>query len=175
MPTVDYTAREFNGASQEEAQKYAEHWLSMGWTYEIVTVNDSFWGKVTSGDMKQEPKDTKVTIVGYQTRDSGDRTQYASGMVRDRNDDKTRYDLVIPKEGVCMFDRWAELLTRGAAKYAARNWEKANSQEEYEEFIQSAWRHFRKWDRGDQDEDHAAAVFFNIQGAEYVRGKLEGI
>lgn len=117
----------------------------------------------------------KVRVVGYQTKDSGDRTQYASGMVRDRNDDKTRYDLIIPLDGECMLDRWAELLTRGAAKYEARNWEKANSQEELDEFIQSAWRHFRKWLRGDQDEDHGAAVFFNVQGAEYVRRKLEGI
>jgi hypothetical protein len=110
--------------------------------------------------------------VEFITKDSGDRTQYSSGMVRDRNDDKTRYDLLIPKDGVAMLDRWAELLTRGAEKYAARNWEKANSRGEMDEFLQSAWRHFRKWVRGDQDEDHAASVFFNIQGYEYVRGKL---
>lgn len=119
---------------------------------------------------------TKVTIVGYQgkfeTRDSGDRTLYDSGMVRDRNDDKTRYDLIIPLDGECMLDRWAELLTRGAAKYEPRNWELANSQQELDEFIQSAWRHFRKWLRGDTDEDHASAVFFNIQGAEYVKEKI---
>lgn len=128
--------------------------------------------------------DQKVTIVGYtggvsdrgylpyQTRDSGDRTLYDSGMIRDRNDDKTRYDLLIPLDGVCMLDRWAELLTRGAEKYEARNWELANSQRELDEFIASGWRHWRKWIAGDQTEDHAAAVFFNIQGAEYVKGKL---
>ena len=126
---------------------------------------------MTTNEPIQNPK---VTIVGYQTRDSGDRTQYASGMVRDRNDDKTRYDLVIPLDGECMLDRWAELLTRGAAKYEARNWEKANSQQELDEFIQSAWRHFRKWLRQDPEdlEDHAAAIYFNVQGAEYVREKI---
>jgi len=43
--------------------------------------------------------------------------------------------------------------------------------EEYEDFRASAFRHFIKWMKGQTDEDHAAAVFFNIQGAEYVKGR----
>jgi hypothetical protein len=86
-------------------------------------------------------------------------------MVRDVTDDKTDYTLVLDGP---MFDRWAEHLTKGAVKYDARNWMKAAGEDEYNRFKQSALRHFLQWFRGEQDEDHAAAVFFNINGAEYV-------
>ena len=33
-------------------------------------------------------------------------------------------------------------------------------------------RHFMQWICGEQDEDHAVAVMFNIQGAEYCKWKL---
>jgi hypothetical protein len=39
---------------------------------------------------------------------------------------------------------------------------------EYDRFRESAFRHFMLWYLGHVDEDHAAAVFFNINGAEYV-------
>lgn len=97
-------------------------------------------------------------------KDSGERVEFDSGMMRDSGD-KTRYDLVFDGP---MFERWAEHLTAGARKYTARNWMLADGDEEYERFRQSAVRHFVQWLRGDQDEDHAAAVIFNINGAEYV-------
>lgn len=109
----------------------------------------------------------------YTTKDSGERTSFASGMVRDITEGKTRYDLIIPND--CqdpMFKRWAELMTRGAEKYGSRNWEKASGEEELARFKESAFRHFVQWYLGQTDEDHASAVFFNIQGAEYVKEKL---
>jgi hypothetical protein len=45
---------------------------------------------------------------------------------------------------------------------------KARGLEEYERFRESAFRHFLQWFNGETDEDHAAAVYFNINGAEYV-------
>ncbi len=90
-------------------------------------------------------------------------------MVRDVSDDKTDYTLVLDGP---MFDRWAEHLTKGAKKYDARNWMKAEGIAEYERFMSSALRHFLQWFRGEEDEDHAAAVFFNINGAEYVNAKM---
>lgn len=106
---------------------------------------------------------------GFVTKDSGERISYASGMVRDVSKDKSKPHLVLDGP---MFERWGGLLTRGAVKYAPRNWMKANGQEEYDRFKESAFRHFMQWYRGDTDEDHAAAVFFNINGAEYVLPKL---
>lgn len=103
-------------------------------------------------------------------KDSGERRQFESGMVRDTATDKTNVALIY--DGPMLW-RWAKHLTLGAVKYAKRNWMKASGTEEYERFKESAARHFAQWYRGDVDEDHAAAVFFNINGAEYVKEKLK--
>jgi hypothetical protein len=106
----------------------------------------------------------------FTTKDSGKRMSFDSGMVRDTQEGKTLYHLIFSGP---MLERWAGLLTRGAAKYNEDNWMKAEGQAEYRRFKASAARHFVQWMRGDTDEDHAAAVFFNLNGAEYVKGKLE--
>ena len=102
-------------------------------------------------------------------KDSGERATFASGMVRDITDTKRDYTLILDGP---MFERWAHHLTWGAKKYAKRNWMKASSREEYERFKESALRHFILWFRDQLDEDHAAGVFFNVNGAEYVRPSL---
>lgn len=94
----------------------------------------------------------------YTTKDSGRRKEYDSGMRRDSNEGKPDYTLIYEP----MLTRWAELMTRGAEKYGRRNWELANSEEELERFKASAYRHFVQAMRGDTDEDHYAAVYFNI-------------
>jgi hypothetical protein len=71
-----------------------------------------------------------------------------------------------------MLKRVAALYTRGAVKYGDNNWRLANSEEELVRFQSSAFRHFMQWINGERDEDHGAAVFFNIAAAEYVRMKL---
>lgn len=102
-------------------------------------------------------------------KDSGKRMVMA-GMVRDTAEDKTNYDLALDGP---MFERWAEHLTAGAKKYAERNWMGAHTPEERKRFRESAIRHFIQWLHGETDEDHAAAVFFNINGVEYVDEKLK--
>lgn len=102
----------------------------------------------------------------FVVKDSGSRETYDSGMVRDTVEGKTNWSLV---DDGPMLERWADHLTKGAKKYAPRNWMKARGIAEYQRFRESAFRHFMQWYRGDLDEDHAAAVFFNINGAEYVR------
>lgn len=89
-------------------------------------------------------------------------------MVRDVTTGKTNYALVLDGP---MFHRWAAHMTAGAEKYAKRNWMQANGEAELERFKESAFRHFMQWYRGDTDEDHAAAVYFNVNGAEYVKAK----
>lgn len=106
----------------------------------------------------------------FVVKDSGQRQEFASGMVRDVTEGKTDFSLVLDGP---MFIRWAVHLTKGAVKYAARNWMKAEGQEELDRFRSSAFRHFLQWYNGDMDEDHAAAVFFNINGAEYVKNRLQ--
>jgi hypothetical protein len=105
----------------------------------------------------------------FETKDSGKRVEFKSGMRRDATDGKARYDL-IPEP---MLTRLAELYGRGAEKYGDRNWELANSQEELDRFKASAWRHFVQWSRGDDDEDHAVAVAFNVFAYETIKEKLD--
>ena len=104
----------------------------------------------------------------FDIKDSGRRQAFSSGMVRDVADGKIDYTLVFDGP---MFERWAEHLDKGAKKYDKRNWMLAAGDEERERFRESALRHFLQWFRGETDEDHAAAVFFNINGAEYVKDK----
>lgn len=114
-------------------------------------------------------------IARYVTKDSGARAEYASGMVRDTQEGKARFALLFPK-GVPyraqFLTRVAELLARGAEKYDARNWELAAGAEELDRFEESALRHFIQWLTGETDEDHAAAVVFNLMAAETVKAKM---
>jgi hypothetical protein len=111
----------------------------------------------------------------FTTKDSGKRLEYESGMVRDTNDGKARFDLIHPlgvpyKEQI--LTRFAGLMSRGAVKYSARNWEKASGQDELNRFKESALRHCEQWFCGETDEDHAVAVFFNIMAYEATLYKL---
>ncbi len=114
-------------------------------------------------------------MTEFVTKDSGERAEFDSGMVRDTDSGKARFDLIMPvglEYHEQMLTRLAELMARGAEKYTARNWEKARSQEEYNRYISSALRHMHQWVGGEGDEDHAAAVMFNIIGAEYVKLRM---
>lgn len=106
--------------------------------------------------------------MSFAVKDSGQRHEFASGMVRDVTEGKTDYSLVYDGP---MLDRWATHLTKGAEKYDKGNWMKAEGDAEMRRFKESAARHFRQWMRGDTDEDHGAAVFFNINGYEFVKDK----
>lgn len=106
---------------------------------------------------------------GFIVKDSGKREQYKGGMVRDTTEGKIDYSLALDGP---MFKRLAIHLTKGAQKYAKRNWMLASGHEELERFRESAVRHFLQWYNGDEDEDHMAATVFNLNCAEYVREKL---
>lgn len=112
---------------------------------------------------------------GFVTKDSGKRAEFASGMVRDTQDNKPRFDLMLPADQPyeeTLLYRWAGLLTRGMIKYGERNWEKANSVEELIRFKSSAMRHFIQAMSGETDEDHWAAVVFNVNAIVYLESKL---
>jgi len=104
----------------------------------------------------------------FKVEDNGDRQTYETGMMREPNHGRIRYDLC----DMPMLKRWAELMTKGAEKYSEHNWKKASTQEELDRFVESAFRHFFQWITGERDEDHAAAVIFNLAGAEHVMKKL---
>lgn len=101
-------------------------------------------------------------------KDSGERVEYPSGMRRDTLIGKPRYELV----DRAMLTRWAVHMTRGAEKYGSENWRLANSEEEARRFQGSAMRHLIQWMNGEREEDHAAAILFNVAAYEHVRTKL---
>jgi len=104
-------------------------------------------------------KATKKTI-----KDSGDRTQFESGAVRDMHAGKGRYDLL----PMCVIDRLAKHYEAGALKYSDRNWEKGIPAHS---FADSAMRHFCKYMDGQNDEDHLIAAIWNLCGLAWTEVK----
>jgi hypothetical protein len=110
----------------------------------------------------------------FEVKDSGARHQFDSGMVRDVEDGKIDFTNVLHGP---MLVRWAAHLTKAKAKYpdvrpGVPNWTLAEGVEELHRYRRSALRHMLQWLNGETDEDHAAAVFFNINGAEDVAGRM---
>jgi hypothetical protein len=114
-------------------------------------------------------------VPEFTVKDSGQRQSYASGMVRDLQDGKARFDFLIPV-GVPydhqFLTRCAIHMTKGAVKYGDRNWEVADSEKELGRFRQSALRHMQQWASDEMDEDHAAACVFNLIAYETTKWKI---
>jgi len=108
------------------------------------------------------PKDTvdrhelefKQEYPPFVTKDSGVREEFSTGMVRDTQENKPRYDL-IPTGPL---KRLAELYMRGAIKYSENNWKKGQP---YSRAYASMFRHMVAWREGEASEDHLAAICFN--------------
>lgn len=88
-------------------------------------------------------------------KDSGDRTQFETGAVRDMHEGKGRCDLLPPLALL----RVAKHFEAGAVKYGDRNWEKGIPMHS---FLDSGIRHLLKYMAGQTDEDHLVAAAWNI-------------
>jgi hypothetical protein len=113
--------------------------------------------------------------MDFETKSSGEKMQFSTGMQRDVSKGKPAFHLITPQDlpyNEQMLTRWGNLMARGAGHYGSRNWEKAETTEELDRFMESAFHHFMQWFCGETDEDHAAGLMFNITGAEYVKYKL---
>lgn len=108
----------------------------------------------------------------FTIKDSGEREQFSTGMNRDVETGKIDYTLIYDGP---MLKRWAEHLTKGAIKYKPRNWLLAATQEELDRYRRSLGRHYHQYMNGEVDEDHAAAIFFNVNGIEYVKERLANV
>jgi len=111
------------------------------------------------------------------TKDSGQRANYGNGGVRDTQEGKARIDLLLPETvpyDEQLLTRWAQLMARGAEKYTDRNWEQFSDRAALDRAKSSALRHMIQWASDETDEDHAAAVCFNLMAAEYIKGVLDG-
>lgn len=107
-------------------------------------------------------------------KDSGKRmVQEETGFVREPDTDREdltwlAYDGVDLLPGDLIY-RLGALYQAGGAKYSARNWEAARGSSAYARGRRAAVRHFRAWLRGEADEDHLAAVVFNMYFCDYVK------
>jgi len=98
-------------------------------------------------------------------QDSGDRTDFGTGSVRDRRTGKGRYDLIPP----IALKRLAQHFENGAVKYGDRNWEKGQPVSSY---VDSAIRHLFTFLEGDGSEDHLAAAAWNALCAIHTEQKI---
>jgi hypothetical protein len=115
-----------------------------------------------------------VSPVGRTHREAmldRDTRRYESGVIRGDNTGKTDYTLALDGP---LFERWAQLLTENVESKGKRNWMNARTQEDYDRFRESFLRHALSVLRGDEDEDHAAAVVFNLNGMLYTQQNLGG-
>ena len=96
--------------------------------------------------------------------DSGERTQFESGAVRDMHEGKG--DMVsLPNAAILRLSRHYE---NGAKKYGRWNYTKGIP---VSSFMDSALRHIFKYLDGWDDEDHISAAAFNILGAMEMEAK----
>lgn len=91
-------------------------------------------------------------------KDSGQRTEYATGFVRDMHEGKGRFDL-LPWGAI--WER-AKHCEAGAEKYGERNIDKGAPQHS---LIDSAQRHLAKYLMGHNDENHLRAALWNVAWA----------
>lgn len=125
----------------------------------------------------EEGKKEVLAVTGsdFVVKDSGKRQEFSSGMVRDTTEGKPDWTRLLSGP---MLKRWQAHLDKGAVKYpdvgpGVANWTLASGLEELQRFRASALRHMMQWLNGEVDEDHAAAVYFNINGAEAVKEKMD--
>lgn len=104
----------------------------------------------------------------FETKDSGKRQVFSTGMNRDSGDKPLYTEVYYP-----LVKRHAELMLRGAIKYERGNWKRACTEEELQRFKDSLLRHTYQYLSGDIDEDHLAAILFNAYGAAMVEDKLK--
>ena len=97
-------------------------------------------------------------------KDSGERTEFSTGAVRDMHEGKGRFDLL----PMCVLMRLARHYEAGSLKYGDRNWEKGIP---CHSFADSAMRHFVKYMDGQRDEDHLIAAIWNLCGLAWTEEK----
>lgn len=91
-------------------------------------------------------------------KDSGERTMFETGAVRDMHTGKGRMDL-LPLTAIIELSKHCE---EGALKYGEHNIDKGIPQHS---LCDSGMRHLVKYMRGDRDENHLMAACWNLMWA----------
>lgn len=91
----------------------------------------------------------------HEIQGSAKQTEFPTGAVRHDSEGKGRYDLL----PVLATRRIAAHWERGGKTFGDRNWEKGQP---VGRLLDSAKRHIDQWLAGETDEDHLAAVVWNV-------------
>lgn len=146
MSLIFYRAAINSGANREEAKDLTQAYI----------------GAVMFGLAREAHLERMVIPMAI--KDSGDRTAFSTGAVRDMHTGKGRMDL-LPWEALIEVSKHCE---EGALKYGERNCEKGIP---IHSLIDSAFRHLAKYMMGMRDEPHLRAAAWNILFALYMEIK----
>jgi len=94
----------------------------------------------------------------YKIKDSGERTEFKTGAVRDLRSGKGRFDLLPPSALKALAIHYE----KGCLKYGDRNWENGIPISKY---LDSAVRHSYAFIAGWDDENHLIASIWNLMCA----------
>ena len=97
-------------------------------------------------------------------KDSGERTTFDTGAVRDMHAGKGRMDL-LPWEAIIEVSKHCE---EGALKYGEHNVDKGIP---IHSLVDSAFRHLAKYTMGETDEPHLRAAAWNLLWALYMEAR----
>lgn len=116
--------------------------------------------------------------AAYEIKDSGKRQEFEGGGMRDTEDGKLDWsNLFVWFEP--MGTRYVTHMTNGRQKYpdpepGVPNWSLFPATPELlARTLRSLDRHFKAYRAGKTDEDHAAAIMFNLNLAERIRAQLD--
>lgn len=98
--------------------------------------------------------------------DSGKRSKFKTGAVRDTAEEKSRPDLISPYAQM----RKGHWLREGAQKYTERNWEKGIP---IGRCVASIFRHLLEYMMGLKNEDHLAAIAVNAEFIMHYEAMIE--
>jgi hypothetical protein len=94
--------------------------------------------------------------------------KFETGAQRDSDIGKPRMSLIPHDELIRVMDHYR----KGGEKYGMNNWKHGMTTSV---FYDSAQRHLLKWWQGDADEDHMAAVVWNVMGAMWTEQNKPGL
>lgn len=128
------------------------------WDYETGGVDKMEVDRAMKRAKALEDKRRYIPVSGGTILDSGERTVFETGAVRDMHEGKGRMDL-LPLSAVIELSKHCE---EGAKKYGEHNVDKGIPQHS---LCDSAMRHLVKYMRGDSDENHLRAACWNLMWA----------
>lgn len=134
----------------------AEEYLRVGGEYTVAEI--VFCGRNVKPNVKLDGVDQEWCVSRFELVETAAQPglqQFASGAVRSKDANGTRYDLISP----IALEALAETYAEGAAKYGDCNWLKGIPTND---LLNHALRHLLLWQRGDTSEPHLAHAAWNI-------------